>query len=216
MKPLSSLLIILLLLTACSQEETFEKTSYRVADIFPEISLSDEFNLYVDETAQPANGHYTSSYQNGSTLADITFREGMISEGKIFRSDGLQEVSYTTENERMKLTFYKENGEPHLVSVYGDDMSDRREFHAWYENGVRSIESDETNYKMWYENGLPQLQIPSVDGELHGRVVSWYETGQEEYEMNFYDGIEHGTFKEWDEEGNITSEKVYEMGELIK
>ena len=216
MKKLSSLLFILLLLTACSQEEIFEKTSYRVADIFPEISLSGELNLYVDESGQPADGHYTSIYQNGSTLADVTFRKGMISEGKIFRSDGLQEVSYTTENERLILTFYKENGEPHLVSVYGDDMSDRREFHAWYDNGVRSIESYETNYKMWYENGRPKLQIPSLDGKTHGRVVSWYENGQTEYEMNFAHGIEHGIFKEWDEEGNMTSEKVYEMGELIK
>ena len=216
MKPLSSLLFILLLLTACSQEEIFEKTSYRVADIFPEISLCGELNLYVDESGQPADGHYTSIYQNGSTLADVTFRGGMILEGKIFRSDGLQEVNYTTENERMKLTFYKENGEPHLVSVYGDDMSDRREFHAWYDNGVRSIESDETNYKMWYENGRPKLQIPSLDGKTHGRVVSWYENGQAEYEMHFAHGIEHGIFKEWDEEGSVTSEKVYEMGELVE
>ena len=216
MKQLSSLLFILLLLTACSKEDSFEKTSYRVVDIFPEISLSDELNLYVDETGQPANGNYTSSYQNGFTLADITFSEGMISEGEIFRSDGLQEVSYKVENDRLKLTFYREDGEPRLITVYGDNMSDRREFHVWHEDGTRLVESDETIFRTWYENGRPRVQMPSVDGELHGKVALWYENGQKEYEQHYSGGVKHGTFKEWDEEGNITDEKVYEMGELIE
>jgi len=216
MKQLSSLLFIILLFTACSREETFEVTSYHVADIFPDISLSSELNLYVDETGQPANGHYTSGYQNGYILADITFSEGMISDGKIFRSDGLQTAGYTSENGGMKLTFYNEDGEPKLISVYGDDMSDRREFHAWYKNGNRSIASDETSYKKWYENGQPKIQMPSMDGKTHGRVVFWHENGQMEYEMHFTHGVEHGTFREWDEDGAVTSEKVYEMGELAE
>ncbi|REL32809.1 hypothetical protein DYD21_13355 [Rhodohalobacter sp. SW132] len=216
MKQLSSILFILIISVACSQEEVFEEISNDITEIFTEISLSEELNLYVDETDQPADGHYTSSYQNGSTLADVTFNEGMISEGKIFRSDGLQTVGYTVENERMKLTYYNENSEPKLVTVYGDDLSERREFHVWHTDGTRLVESAENTFNMWYENGRPRVQMPSVDGELHGKVAVWYENGQIESEHHYSNGVKHGTFTEWDEEGAVTSQKVYEMGELIK
>lgn len=216
MKQLSLILFILFLLTACSQEEIFEEYSGDVTEIFPEISLSEELNLYVDETGQPAYGHYTSSYQNGSTRADITFSEGMISKGEIFRSDGLLWKEYGVENEWMKLTYYNVNGEPKMITVYGDDLSDQREFHVWHEDGTRLVKSDETHYKMWYENGQPRLQLASVDGELHGKVASWYENGQIEYELHYTNGIEHGTFKWWDEEGNVVKEKTFDMGELVK
>lgn len=213
-KQLSPILLTVCLFTGCSQE-IYEEYSDDVTEIFPDIFLSEELNLYVDEAGQPADGQYMSSNQNGSIRADVTFKEGMISEGEIFRSDGTLSAGYSIENEWVKLTLYNEKGEPRLVTIYGDDLSDRKELHAWHEDGTRIVESDETIFKTWYENGRPRVQMASADGEMHGRVASWYENGQIESEHHYSDGKKHGTFKEWDEEGNLISEQAYDMGTLV-
>lgn len=215
MKQLSTLLITVCLFTGCSRE-IYEEYSEDVTEIFPEITLSEELNLYVDGSGRPADGHYKSSYQNGSIRADIIFNEGMISKGEIYRNDGSQSVGYSIENEMMKYTLYNEKRESKLVVLYGEDLSDRKEFHVWHEDGTRLVESDETIFKTWYENGRPRVQMASADGEKHGRVASWYENGQIESEHHYSDGKKHGTFKEWDEEGNLICEQAYDMGVLVR
>lgn len=214
MKQLSSVLFILLLFTACSQEISEDYTG-RVEEIFSQISVSEELNLYVDGAGQPADGNYTSNYKNGSIQADITFRDGMISEGKIFSSDGVLTVRYTTENGLMKTSFYSTSSEHRMVTLYGDDLSDRVEFHTWDEDGTRRVKHDQTVMKLWYKNGQPQSEIPVKDGKIHGNVILWYENGQIKSEEPYTDDVKHGTFKEWDEKGNIITKQVYDMGELI-
>lgn len=215
MRQLSPILITLCIFTGCSRE-FYEEYSDDVTEIFPDIFLSEELNLYVEEVGRPAVGHYTSSYQNGSIRADVTFKDGMIVEGEIFRMDGSQSVGYTVENDWVKYTLYDEKGKPKLIALYGDDLSDQREFHVWHENGTRLVESDEAIFKTWYENGRPRIQMESVDGEMHGRVASWYENGRMESEHHYSDGVKHGTFIEWDEKGKLISEQAYDMGTLVR
>ncbi len=214
MKQLSSLLFILLLFTACSQEMTDEYTG-NVEEIFSNISISEELNLYVDGTGQPADGHYTSNYQSGSIQADVTFRDGMISEGKIFSSDGVLTIRYTTENDLMKTSYYSKSSQPRMVTLHDEDLSDRKEFHTWDEDGTRRVKTDQTVMKQWYDNGQPQFKMPLKDGKLHGESATWYENGQIKSEQHYTNGVKHGTFKEWDNEGNVISEQIYDMGELV-
>jgi len=216
MKKFSPVLLILLLCAACSHQEMIDESSGDITEIFPEISLSDELNLYLDETGRPADGDYTARHQNESIRADITFRKGMISEGNIFRSNGVQTVGYTLENELTKMTYYNDKGEPKMVVLYGDDLSDRREFHVWHEDGTRLVESDETMFMMWYDNGQPQLYASLRDGETHGKMVSWHENGRMKSEHHFIEGMKHGSFNEWDEDGRMISEGTYNRGELVE
>lgn len=214
MKQLSSVLFILFLFTTCSQEVS-EEYSGNVEEIFSDISLSEQLNLYVDGAGQPADGHYTSNYQNGSSQADITFKDGMISEGEIFSSDGVLTIRYTTENDLQKTSFYTTSSHPRMVTLHGDDLSDQIEFHTWDEDGTPRVKHDQTVMKQWYKNGQPQFEMPLKDGKVHGKVVSWYENGQIKSEEHYTDGIKHGTFKEWDKEGNVISKQGYDMGELV-
>lgn len=122
MKQLSSVLFILLLFTACSQEIS-EEYSGKVEEIFSDISVSEKLNLYVNSDGQPADGHYTSNYQNGSIQADVTFKDGMISEGKIFSLDGVLTIRYTTENNLMKISYSnKSNSKPRMATLYDDNL----------------------------------------------------------------------------------------------
>lgn len=130
MKQLSLILFLFLLFISCSQENP-EKYTGNVEEIFSEISVSEELNLYVDRTGQPADGRYTSNYQNGSVQADITFRDGMIAEGKVFSSDGVLTIRYTTENDLMKTSYYTKSSQPRMVTLHGDDLSDQIALHTW-------------------------------------------------------------------------------------
>jgi len=218
MKSLYSLLVILFLITACSREKAqdfSEFQSVNVEDIFETISLSEELNLYVDEEGQPAEGRLTASYEDGSLRADVTFSEGMISEGGIFRPDGSHFAGYTTSDEMMKYTIYFTTGDPNLVTLYGDDLADRREFHVWQENGQRLVEFNQSMHRMWHENGWQSLEVPAIDGKTHGRAASWYENGQIKSEYHFINGDLDGTYMKWDEDGNLIVERVYELGELV-
>ncbi len=214
MKQLSILLLIFAFITSCSQD-SFEEYSNDLEVIFSELSFSDDLNLYVDETGQPADGQFTKNFQNGLLQADVMFLDGMISKGQIFRSDGLLIVDYITENDLLKHTYYNEEGEPRMIVIYGEDFSDRREFHVWGADGTRLVKSDQTIHKSWHENGQPALNIPWHDKGVHGVSTSWYTNGQKEFERHFYHGERHGSFKEWDEQGNLVAYKIYEMGELI-
>lgn len=215
MKQLSSVLFIFLLLTACEQETSEEYTG-QVEEIFSNISVSEELNLYVDEVGQPADGHYTSNYQNGNIQADIMFRDGMISEGEIFTSDSILTIRYTTEKGKMKTSYYSTSSHPRMVTFHDDDLSDRIAFHTWDKDGTRRVKHDQSVMKQWYENGQPQFEMSLKDGKLHGKSARWYEDGQIKSEKHYINNVKDGTFKEWDEEGNLISRQVYEMGELIE
>ena len=102
-----------------------------------------------------------------------------------------------------------------MISVYGEDLSDQREFHVWYNDGSRSVKSDQTVLKQWYKNGQLQFEVPLKNGKPQGKEVWWYKNGQKKYERFYTNDLKNGTFKEWDEEGNIISEKVYDMGKLV-
>jgi len=215
MRQILSILFILFLFTGCSQKNSEEYTG-KVEKIFSNISLSEELNLYVDESGKPAEGHYMSTYQNGSVQADVTFKDGMISEGEIFSPGGVPTIRYTTENGLMKTSYYnKRNSHPRMVTLYGENLSDKVAFHTWDEDGTRRVKTDQTVMKQWYKNGQPQFEMPLKNGKLHGKLVRWYENGQKKSEKHYINNVKHGTFKEWDKEGNIISKKVYEMGELV-
>lgn len=210
----SSVLLTLLLITACTQEVS-EGYTAKVEEIFSDISLSEELNLYVNESGQPANGHYTSNYQNGSLQADITFSNGMISEGEIFHSDGIRTIRYTTEEDLMKKSYYSKSSQPRMEILYDENLSDQIAFHTWDQDGTRRAKTDQTVMKQWYENGQPQFEMELKDGTLHGKSVRWYENGQKKSEEHYIKNVKHGTFKEWDKEGNVTSKQVYDIGELV-
>lgn len=215
MKKLSSVLSVLLLLTACGKETTEEYTGH-VEEIFSNISISEEHNLYVDEAGQPANGHYASNYKNGSLQADITFKDGMISEGEIFTRDGIRTIRYTTEKGQMKTSYYSTGGHPRMVTLHDDDLSDQIAFHTWDEDGTRRVKHDQTVMKQWYKNGQPHFEMRLKDGNLHGKSLRWYKNGQMKSKQYYIDGVKDGTFKEWDKEGNVVHKEVYDMGVLVK
>ena len=215
MKQLTSVLFIILLITACNQEVS-KKYTGKVEEIFSDISVSEKLNLYVNSDGQPADGQYTSNYQNGSIQADVTFKDGMISEGEVFSSDGVLTIRYTTENELMKISYFnKSNSKPRIVALYDDNLSDRVEFHTWDEDSTRRSKHDQTVSKQWYKNGQPQFEMKLKDGKLHGKSATWYENGQIKSEVYYTHGVKDGTSKEWDKEGNLISEQVYNMGELV-
>lgn len=214
MMRLSSVLFILLLFTACDQEAS-EKYTGHVEDIFSDISVSEELNLYVGVNGQPADGQYTSNYQNGSTRADITFNDGMISEGETFSRDGVLTIRYTTENDLMKTSHFATSDQSRMVTLHDNDLSDRVEFHTWDEDGTRRSQHDQTVSKQWYKSGQPQFKISLKDGKTHGESVSWYENGQIKSDQHYTNGMKNGTFKEWDEEGNLINKQVYDMGKLV-
>jgi len=213
MKQLSSVLFILLLFAACSQKTPEEYTG-DIEAIFSEISVSEELNLYIDSSGQPANGHYTSNYQNGAVQADVTFKDGMISEGEIFTSYGKLIKDYTTERGMMKTTYYTTASQPSMVTLK-NDLSKSIEFQIWAEDGTQLVKQDQTVMKNWYLNGQPMFDVSLKDGEYHGKSLVWFENGQLKSEMCFANGVENGTFQEWDEEGNLVSKKVYDMGKLV-
>ena len=214
-KRLTSALLFLLLITACKQETSEEYTG-NVERIFSEISVSEDLNLFVDESGQLADGHYTAYYQNGSIQADVTFKNGMISEGGVFSPNGVQTIRYTTENGFMKVSYYnKRNSHPRVVALYGNNLSDRIEFHTWDEDGTQRVKHNQVVMKLLNENGQPMFEMSLRDGEGHGKYVSWFENGQIKSEGYFTDGVKNGTFKEWDEKGNVVSMQVYDMGELV-
>jgi antitoxin component YwqK of YwqJK toxin-antitoxin module len=214
MKQLTSVLFILLLFAACNQEASEEYTG-KVENIFSEISISEEQNLYIDKSGQPADGYYTSNYKSGALQADITFKGGMISEGEVFSPDGIVTVRYSTEKGLMKKTYYSSSSNPRMATLYDKDLSNRIEFHTWDEDGTRRVKTNQTVMKQWYKNGQPQFEMPLKDGKLHGRSVKWYENGQIKSEEHYIKNVENGTFKEWDKEGNVISKQVYDMGELV-
>jgi antitoxin component YwqK of YwqJK toxin-antitoxin module len=214
-KQLLSALLILLLVTACSQV-TSEKYTAKVEKIFSEISVSEELDLYVEESGQPADGHYTSNYQNGSLQADVTFRDGMISEGEIFTSEGVLTVRYTTEDGFMKTSYHTtSSSQPRMITLHDENLSDQVGFHTWDEDGTRRVKHDQTVMKQWYKNGQPQFEMSLKDGKLHGKSARWYKNGQIKSEKHYINNVKDGTFKEWDEKGNLIKRQVYDMGELV-
>ncbi|MFU8813169.1 MAG: toxin-antitoxin system YwqK family antitoxin [Balneolaceae bacterium] len=213
-KIFSASLITCLLLTACGKEEPVQY-SYSLVDIFPEISVSEEHNLYVDETGQPAQGHYLTTYPDGSVRADVTFRDGMIINGDILRPNGNTFIGYTMDRNLMVMTNYRDESQPRIITKYGEDLSDRREFHVWTEDGTRIVESDESIFKLWFESGQLSMVVPSLNGNTHGIIRSWYENGQPQSEYHFTEGVRDGPSIDWDEEGNVVKNETYENGELI-
>ena len=214
MKQLTSVLFILLLFTACSQETSEEYTG-KIEKIFSDISVSQKLNLYIDSDGQPADGHYTSNYQHGSIQADVTFKDGMISKGEIFSPDGILTIRYSTEDGLMKTTYYSSSGNPRMEVFHEDNLSDQVGFYTWDEDGTQRSQHDKTVMKQWYENGQPLVEMQLKGGNVHGRSLSWYENGQIKSEEHYINNVENGTFKEWDKEGNLISKKVYDMGKLV-
>jgi|SRR5690554_3408063 len=214
MKQLSSVLFILLLFNACSQEIPEEYTN-DIEAIFSNISVSEELNLYIDNDGQPADGHYTSNYQNGALQADVTFKDGMISEGEIFSSYGRLGARYSTERGMMKTTYYNATASHPTMVTLKNDLSKDIEANIWAEDGTQLVEQDQTVMKNWYLNGQPMFDVSLKDGEYHGKSLVWFENGQIKSEMYFTNGVENGTFQEWDEKGNLVSKKVYDMGKLV-
>ena len=215
MKQLTSRLFILLLFAACSQQ-TSEKYTGKVEDIFSDIAVSEELNLYVDETGQPADGHYSSTYQNGAMQADVTFRDGMISEGKIFSKEGVLTTRYTTENGLMKTSYHNtSNSQPRMVTLHGEDLEDQVEFHTWDQDGTQRTKHVQTVLQGWHENGQPQFKMQLKDGKLYGESTLWYENGQIKSEEHYINDVKHGTSRKWDKEGNLISNQVYNMGKLV-
>lgn len=206
--------IILWLLIGCSQSEEIHY-SYSVTEIFSEISLSDEHHLYVDETGEPVHGTYTASYPDGALRADITFRDGMISEGRILRPDGIKFTDYTLEDQRIKHTNYIDGRQIRMVTVYGSDLSDRKEFRVWTDDGIQIVESNESIFKLWFENGQLSMEVPAVDGETHGTVRSWHKNGHPKAEYHFTEGVRNGTSTDWDEKGNVIKKETYKHGDLV-
>lgn len=111
--------------------------------------------------------------------------------------------------------FNKEHSHPRVVVLYGNNLSDRIEFHSWDEDGTQRVKHDQLAMKLWHENGQAKLEISLKDGDMHGNYVSWFENGQIRSEGYFTDGVKNGTFKEWDEKGNVISMQMYNMGELV-
>jgi len=213
-----NLLIVgcLFLFIACSQEKSEHYTG-QVEKIFSDISVSEELNLYIDATGQPAEGHYTSNYENGSIQADIRFRDGMISEGEILTSDGVLTIRYSTEDGLMKTSYHTtSSSQPRMVTLHDKNLSDRIGFHTWDEDGTRRVKTDQTVMKQWYKNGQPQFEMPLKDGKLHGKSARWYENGQIKSEAHYINDVKDGTFKKWDKQGNLISRQVYDMGELVE
>jgi hypothetical protein len=207
----ASLFIVAGILLSCSSNTTPAQTDH-ITEMFSTIHISDVTNLYSDKRNNPVSGQFNVSFDNGSPQADLTFQDGMITEGSVWTRDGTLHMSYSMENGMATQTIMGDNARPVIEFLFDGDSVTPTGVHSWHENGTPSIQSNRNMTKMWYDNGQMKMRTKKADGKIDGKVIAWHPNGEIATENEFKRDKPHGTFKSWDEKGNLISKKVYEMG----
>ncbi|MCC5908555.1 MAG: toxin-antitoxin system YwqK family antitoxin [Balneolaceae bacterium] len=212
MKKLTTLLIpFLVLMVSCSDEFSSSQSDH-ITEIFDEIHISDETNLYSDPRGNPVSGHLTSFFDDETRQTDLNFENGMISSGFIWSEDGVLRMKYRYEDGYYKQTILNEDGQPVAEFLFDDNPVSPAGAATWFDDGTLSLQSNREISRMWHENGQLKMESELIDGKIDGKVIAWHDNGKIAAESHFKNDKQHGTFKEWDQEGNLISKKVYETG----
>lgn len=223
----AALLILTFALLAACQEQTVSEQKNHVTEALPQIALSTADQLYVDrESGEPANGEYTSTHDDGTPRASLTFSGGLILEGTLHeRPEGLYEL--TDEDSQIEWVFSKDDG-VHLSTLlidgvkrqqsgHGDRLTDILRMRTWSPDGTPIVEFTENRIKEWFPNGKVKsvAELDPDGGGLHGRVAAWYPNGQISGESFYSNDLLNGHYREWDEDGNLITERFYEDGDVV-
>jgi len=68
-------------------------------------------------------------------------------------------------------------------------------------------------HKSYYDNGKPKYEVPSVNGQIHGKERYWYDNGNLEQEIPYVNGQEHGIARWYHGNGKLKHEIPYVNGE---
>ncbi len=210
-KTIGVLIFCLAVIVSCNSEIT-PSQSDQITEMFDEIHLSDKTNLYSGRDGNPVSGHFTSFFDDETRQADLTFRNGMITDGSVWREDGVLRMTYHTEDGIVSQTIFRENGQASIEFLFDDNPVSPAGVNSWFDDGTPSIQSNREKTRMWHENGRLKMESSLINGKIDGKVVIWHENGEIAAENHFKNDKPHGTFKEWDEEGSLISKKVYEKG----
>jgi len=215
MKLLLSISAFTLLMFSCSHDSVDLKRS-PVSDLFSELGVSAEDRSYVDKNGYKANGFFTTRHENGAEHAELTFADGMITDGTIRLDDGSVQSIFTSEYGLFyQIVYNLKNGKPALITVYKGSYENRVGFYVWHENGMPFLHNNGHVIRMWFKSGELQLLAPLKNGKMQGQALAWHENGQLKALNNFTDDELDGSFKRWNEDGELISERIYNSGELI-
>ena len=68
--------------------------------------------------------------------------------------------------------------------------------------------------KEYYESGALEVEIPYVNGKMHGISRGYYESGALKYETPYVNGAKHGIGKGYHETGALWIEIPYKNGKM--
>ena len=211
MKKIILLFISVFFVMSCSNHShSFE--SDHITEIFPEIYLSGETDVYLDNRGNPVTGDFEAHHTNGVLHAELSFEDGLIVSGSVWNDEGELRAVYSVEDGLLTVTYLHENGQPSVRFQFEGDMKNVVATKSWFEDGSPQIKTTRTNHKTWHENGQLAAEVPMVDGRAHGVGYGWHKNGELAGENHFKDDQWHGSFRSWDENGNLISEKFYDMG----
>jgi len=68
-------------------------------------------------------------------------------------------------------------------------------------------------HKVYYGNGKLKYEVPSVNGQIHGKERYWYDNGKLERETPYANGQRHGITRHYYDNGKLKHEMPYVNGE---
>ena len=101
-----------------------------------------------------------------------------------------------------------QNGKPHGLGIWqGDD-------------GKYKVEGEWNNGRyhgraVHISSNGDHFEYETKDGKFNGKYI-WYKNDANRVEREYKDGKQHGRQKQYNKDGVITSEAIYENGQLIK
>ncbi|REL39047.1 hypothetical protein DYD21_03565 [Rhodohalobacter sp. SW132] len=201
------ILFLLMLFSSCSIFSE-ERDRVQLVDIFPEINLSEDEGIYIDSDGKKINGKRSRNYRNGNLRADLTFSDGLITDGVIRLKDGTLYADYSIADGLYYHTQYWPDGKPQMMVVYEGNYNNQTEFHVWHENGTPVVASNPYFTRTWYEDGQLRMEILLKDDGEQGIARTWYMNGELKAESHFENNPHAGLYREWDEDGELIKNRV--------
>lgn len=203
------ILFLLMLFSSCSTSD--EQNRVQLADIFPEIHLSEDDGLYMNSDSSRVSGNLTAHYRNGNLHANLNFSDGLITDGVIQLRDGTLYSDYSMVDGVNYHTMYWPDGTPKMLVAYEGDYNNRTEFHVWHENGIPVVASNPYFTRTWYEDGQIRMEILLNGDREQGIARAWHINGELKAESHFESDPQAGIFREWDENGELIKERVPDL-----
>jgi len=211
MRTFPPLFILLLAVLSCSNHSDSFETDH-ITEMFPNIYLSSETQIYVDNRGNPVTEDVETHHENGNLHADLSFKDGIIVSGSLWDIEGQLRTVYTVEDGLPVITYLYESGQPSIRFQFEGDMKNIVASKSWFEDGARKFKTTKEVHKVWHENGQLTSKVPRINGRANGVGYAWYENGELAAENHYKDDQLHGSSRSWNENKNLVSEKFYDMG----